>query len=105
MNTRYGNLPEAEFTLYKKRMHSLIHWLLVYADEGNPCLEGYFQKVQVKLVGFSSLLNQPPLMMDLMVLVESARILQESPDFDRRLYKKMILDAHEVIERIFAYGE
>lgn len=105
MNTRYGNLPEAEFTLYKKRIHSLVHWLLVYADENNPCLPGYFQKVQIKLVGFSSLLNQPPLMMDLMVLIESARILQENPEFDRRLYKKMILDAHEVVEMIFADGE
>lgn len=102
---RYGEMPDAEFQSYKKRLHSMIHWLLVYSDENNSCLCAYFHKVQTKLAGLCSLLNDDPLGVELMVLVEAARLLAEEEPMDRRMYKKMILDAHEVIEKMFdAYG-
>lgn len=101
MKIRYGVLPDADFDLYKKRLHSLIHWLLVYADENNPCLDSYFQKVQVKLAGLSSLMENDSSIVELMILVESARVLAEAKNYNSRMYKKLILDAHEIIERIF----
>lgn len=98
---RYGVLPDAEFEDYKERLHSLIHLLLVYQDENNPDLSQYFEKVQAKLAGLSSLLQEEPLCVELMVLIESARVMLEGSDFNPKLYRKMILDSHELIDRIF----
>lgn len=101
MKMRYGVLPDAEFEDYRERLHSLIHWLLIYRDEANPCLSQYFEKVQAKLAGFSSLLQDTPLCVELMVLIESARVLTQKDECDQRLFRKMIFDAHELIDRIF----
>lgn len=101
MKTRYGMLPDAELEDYRERLHSLIHWLLIYQEEANPCLVQYFEKVQAKLAGLSSLLCEHSWCIELMVIVEAARVLLEDSNFNHRLYKKFIFDAHELIDRTF----
>lgn len=101
MKSRYGEIPEEDFREYKKRIHSMVHWLLVYADEDNPCLQEYFIKVQTKLAGLSSLLPDNSVIVELMVVVESAKLLMEDKDFNRKLYRKLIFDGHDLVERLF----
>lgn len=100
MDHKYGTFPASQFEEYKKKMHSMVHWLLVYQESNDPALLNYFSKVQLKLAGLNELLGNPSPMIDLMVLVEAARIEYEKPDFQHGLYRKMILDAHECIDMI-----
>ncbi len=102
MKIRYGILPDVDLEDYKERLHSLIHLLLVYQDENNPDLGQYFEKVQAKLAGLSSLLQDSPLCVELMVLIESARVMLEGSEFNPKLYRKIILDSHELIGRMFS---
>lgn len=100
MNTRYGAIPNDQFTAYKKRLHSAVHWLLVYADNNNPALKTYFATVQYKLLGLNSLLEYSPRIVEMMVLLESAKLEYEKEDFNKKLYRRTILDIHDLVDRI-----
>lgn len=100
METKYGTIPDSQFESYRKRIHSLIHWLLVYADRQDPTLPDYFSTVQFKLLGLNSLLNYPIQIVEMMNLLESAKIEYSKPDYDHRLYRRTILDLHDLVDRI-----
>lgn len=95
-----GEYPSSQFNEYKKRIHSLIHWLLIYADEDNPILMSYFAKVQCKLDGLNALLMFPIQIVEIMNLVEAARIEYEKDQCRKDVYRKLILDAHELVDKI-----
>lgn len=101
MQNKYGTYTTQQFEGYKKRLHNMIHWFLIYVDEENfEDLSRYFDIVQIKLIGMNSLLNNPPEIVEIMGLLESAHIEFEKDNFNHKRYRKLILDAHELINRI-----
>lgn len=100
MKYKYGEYKNEQFHEYKKRIHNLIHWLLIYAEEKNPNLNNYFEKVQYKLNGLNELINYPSQLVEIMSLVESARIEYNKIDYKHSIYRKIILDIHELIDKI-----
>lgn len=100
MKYKYGTYPSCQFVDYKKRLHSLIHWLLIYAEENNPNLNDYFIKVQYKLDGLNELLQYPSQLIEIMNLIESARIEYNKENYRHEIYRKTILDVHELIDRM-----
>lgn len=100
MNYKYGTYPDSQFVGYKKRLHSLIHWLLIYAEESNPILNDYFDKVQYKLDGLNELINYPTQLIEIMNLIESAKIEYNKENYRHDLYRKTILDIHDLIDKL-----
>lgn len=101
VKNKYGEYTTIQFSEYKKRIHNLIHWLLIYEEEQNPILDSYFIKVQYKLAGLNSLLNFPSQLVEIMDLVESAQIEYKNKEcHNHKTYRKMILDIHELIDKI-----
>jgi hypothetical protein len=100
MKYKYGTYPNEQFDEYKKRIHSLIHWLLIYKEENAEILPGYFEKVQSKLDGLNELMNHPVQIVEIMNLIESARLESEKEDMSFRQYRKLILDAHDLVDSI-----
>lgn len=101
MKHKYGTFKKSQFSEYKNRMHDLVHWLLIYAEEEKTdTLNKYFIKVQYKLNGLNELINYPSQMVEIMVLVESARLEYQKENFNFKTYRKIVLDIHELIDRI-----
>lgn len=100
MKNKYGNFSDEQFAQYKKRLHGLIHWLLIYAEDDNPNIEHYFDKVQIKLDGLNELLLFPAQIVEIMSLVEAARIEWNKESYRHEVYRKLILDAHELIDSL-----
>lgn len=100
MTTLYGDVPQEQFKAYCKKLHSMVHWLLIYKDNNDPILKTYFSSVQYKIYGLSSLLMNPPEIIELMALIESAKHEYDKDDCDNRLYRRTILDAHSVIDHM-----
>lgn len=100
MKYKYGEYPNEQFNEYRKRIHNLVHWLLIYAEEKNPNLNNYFTKVQYKLDGLNELINHPSQLIEIMNLVESARIEYNKVNYSHSVYRKIILDIHELIDKI-----
>lgn len=100
MNYKYGYVPKNQLNDYKKRLHSLVHWLLVYAEETPNLLLDYIDKVQLRLNGLNELLLYPTQILEIMNLVESAKIEFLQQEFNFKIYRKLIFDMHELIDRI-----
>lgn len=100
MKYKYGNYPEQQVHGYKKRLHSLVHWLLIYAEEKNPNLNNYFDSVQYKFEGFNELMCYPTQIVEIMNYIESARIEYGKDDYSHERYRKTILDVHDLIDKL-----
>lgn len=100
MKHKYGTFEDNQFDGYKKRLHSWVHWFLVYADNNDPALNDYFTKVQYKLNGLNELLNYPTQLVEIINLIESARIEYNKENFNHKLFRKTFLDIHELIDKI-----
>ena len=100
MKYKYGNYHENQINGYKKRLHSLVHWLLIYAEEKNSNLNKYFDLVQYKFDGFNELMNYPTQIVEIMNYVESARIEYNKDDYNHERYRKTILDVHDLIDKL-----
>ena len=86
---------------YIKKLHSLVHWLLVYKDTDEATLGSYFSVVQYKIAGLNSLLLNPPELVELMGLIESARLeYLKQDECDSKLFRRTVLDAHALIDKI-----
>lgn len=100
METKYGTVTEEQVSEYKKQLHAMIHWLLVYKEKNYEDLDNYFSSVLFRINGLNSILNYPPNMLGLMTTLESARLENLNPEYDHKKYRKAILDAHAIIDRI-----
>ena len=106
MKNIYGAYGDAQFSGYIKKLHSMIHWLLVYKDENNSVLSDYFNFLQLRIQGFNSLLGEPSEIVELMTLVECAKTeFLKGPNCDNHVYRRFVLDAHAVIDRLQKKGE
>lgn len=100
MKYKYGEYPDSQFESYKKRLHSKIHWLLIYAEEDNSHLNDYFEKLQNILDGLNELLNYPTQLIEIMNLIESAKIEFNKENYSHKVYRKIILDVHDLIDKL-----
>lgn len=100
MKYKYGHYPSEQFEEYKKKIHSWVHWLLIYAENQDPNLNAYFDKVQYKLDGLNELISHPTQLVEIMNLIESAKIEYNKKDYSHKTYRKIILDIHELIDNI-----
>lgn len=100
METKYGEITTEQFEEYRKQLHGMIHWLLVYREKNYEDLDSYFSSVLFRINGFNSVLNYPSNMLTLLTTLESARLENQNPNFDYKKYRKAILDAHSIIDKI-----
>lgn len=100
METKYGTISEKQVQGFKKHLHKIIHWLLIYKDTNPEILNNYFNTVQFKLNGLNELLKYPEEMMEIMILVESARIEFNKTPCNHKLYRHAILDAHDLVDEL-----
>lgn len=103
MKTTYCMLSDEQREKTIKNMHANIFWCLLYKERNDPCLENYFNVLMFKLGGLNSLLGYPDKMVELLMLLEAARIeLYKGEEFNFQLYRKAILDAETVVGKLFS---
>lgn len=101
MRTIYGEYSNDQFAGYLKKLHSMVHWLLIYKENGNAILSDYFILLQNRINGLSSLLDNPPEIIELSVLIECAKNENNKGEkCNDQTYRRFILDAHSVIDKI-----
>lgn len=106
MDTIYGQFTDIQLNDYKKKMHKDLFWLLLYKDpktkEQYPDVDfnKYFIGIMKKLNGLNELLYFPVEMIDMMSLLQAAYQETKSKTFDYSLYRKLILDAHALVDKI-----
>ncbi len=101
MKCKYSHISNQQKMDYAKALHRDIHWLLIYKENGYDKLDVYFSSILFKLGGLNSLLHHPQEMIEVLSLLEAARMECDKSDCDFRAYRKAILDAQSLIDTIF----
>lgn len=106
MNHKYGIYSSTQIKNYKKYLHSKIHWMLLYKDPNNlnqyqnVNVNKYVESIQFELNGLNELLSYPTKLISLMSLIESIRLELIKTDFNFEKYRKALLDAHSLIDKL-----
>lgn len=85
-------------------LHKEVHRLLYSKENDDPKLPIYFDKLQRTLAGLNGLLGEPAELISLMSYIEAARMEQLKSDFNHDAYRRLILDSHSVLDRLFGGG-
>lgn len=106
MNTIYGHFDDLQFEKYKEKLHKEMFWLLLYKDPKtkddfkNVDFEKYFINLMKKIDGLNSLLSYPIEIISIMSLLQAALNETRNDEFSYSSYRKLILDAHSLVDKI-----
>ena len=91
----YEEVPSSQIAAEKKYFLSAIFKLLPYKEDNYENLDGYFESVLQRLIGFNEVSGFQPEMLTVISLIEYAR---KENDFKK--YRKAIFDACSLIDSI-----
>ena len=106
MDTIYGHFDDLQIEEYKEKLHKEMFWLLLYKDAKtkdefkNVDFEKYFINLMKKIDGLNTLIFYPVEIVAIMSLLQAALNETRSDDFNYRSYRKLILDAHSLVDKI-----
>lgn len=83
---------------YFEKLHKQVHWLLVYKEQNFEGLDKYYEFILLLLAGLKEIIKDDAKIMELVVLIQAARVEAMKPDYNHALYRKAILDAHSIID-------
>lgn len=112
VNTKYGNFTDTEVSDYKTKLHKKIFWLLIYKD---PRTSGqynyvdfnkYFTTLMKEINGLNTmLLHESSELIELMSILQAAYNETLMEQFNYHQYRKFILDAHSMLDKLNFEGE
>jgi hypothetical protein len=106
MHNKYGKFSSEQMEKFKVKLHKELFWLLIYKDPEtkddylNVDFDKYFKGLMKKINGLNSLLFYPSEIVSIMSLLEAALIETQQIEFDYKAYRKLILDAHTLVDKI-----
>lgn len=101
MESRYASFTDEQFDEFKKRLHSKIHWLLIYKEEKkDDVLRGYFDNLMQYVGGLNELLEHNAQVVELLTTLQVALDEFNKDECDFKAYRKDIFEAHNIIDRL-----
>ena len=106
MQNIYGHFDDEQMENYKVKLHKELFWLLIYKDPKtrdeylNIDFNKYFDGLMRRIDGLNKLLFYPVEIVSIMSLLEAALIESKKVDFDYQAYRKLVLDAHSLVDKI-----
>lgn len=106
MKYKYGEIDKNQFNLYKIKLHKKLFWLILYKDPDTKQeysyvdFDKYFLHLMYEINGLNELLYYPEEMVEIMSLLQAAYNQTKNKDFDYKVYRKFILDAHALVDKI-----
>lgn len=106
MKHLYGYFTDGQLENYKTKLHKDVFWLLLYKDPDkvndfkNVDYEKYFAGLMLKINGLNELLSYPVEIVEMMSVLEAALLETRKDYFNFRTYRKLLFDAHSLIDKI-----
>ena len=101
MTGRYGTFSDEQLEKFKQKLHSKVHWLLIYKEKGGcDDYEQYFVDTIKYFNGLNTVLGDNADVMDVLVVLQMALDEVHKQDFDFKTFRKDILEAHNIIKKI-----
>lgn len=101
MKSKYCDFKPEQFKDFIKRLHSKVHWLLIY-KESDDCdyFFDYFNSVMEFVGGLNELLENNSLVIDLLITLQVALNESKKEDCNFKLFRKNIFEAHSIIDKL-----
>lgn len=98
---KYGTFSNEQLKQFKKKLHSKVHWLLIY-KENDKCnfYDKYFTSVMKYFNSLNTVLGDNANILDILVVLQMAYEEVQKEDFDFGAFKKYIFEAHNIIDRL-----
>lgn len=106
MKHLYGNFSSKQIEKLRKSIRGSIFFLLVSVDPNTKDeykdvdVENNFDYIINRLNRLNKLLIDRVELVDIMSMLHAARLEYQKPDFDFKVYRKLILDAGAEVERL-----
>lgn len=97
---KYCVFSPAQISEEKKKIHSAVHWCLIYKEQGYKDLDKYMDGLLGRIGGMNKLFGCPCEIITLMSLIQAAKDENLKDNCDFAYYRKLILDAHSMIDKI-----
>lgn len=100
------DISEKQLEEYKTKLHNKLFWLIIYKDNAtcskypNVDYSKYFEGLMRELSGFNALLNYPVELLEIMNLLQAAYNETTKTNFNYKIYRKLVLDAHSLVDKI-----
>lgn len=87
----------------KKAVHSMVHWLLLYVEQDydREMLDQYFKTVLYRISGLNEVMGENYTFVLLLSTLRAAKTFLSSEDYNYSDYRRLILDAHTLIDKSF----
>lgn len=101
MNSLYCDFSHEQLEEFKKKIHSKIHWLLIYKED-YICkdFDSYFNDVMKYISSLNKIFNENPMIIELLVTLQMAYDDTLESNFVFKKYRKHILDAHMIVDKL-----
>ena len=110
MEHLYGYFSDKQVGDYKVKLHKDLFRLLIFKDPktkeefAEVNYERYFENIMRKINGLNELLFYPKEIVEMMVLLEAAVIETRKEELNYPAYRKLILDAHSLVDKLGDLG-
>lgn len=97
----FNNFTQTQLAEYKKKLHSSIHWLLIYKEADDYIyFDTYFNTLLIKIETLNDLVGYQDVVMELYTTLLSAKKESSKEDCSFKLFRKLILDSHSLLDRV-----
>lgn len=106
MTAKYGEFSPEQLDEYRGRLHDKLFWLLLYKDPKTKDeftdvdFDLYFDRLMKEICGLSDLLFHPSCIVEMLSVLEAAHTEASDPDFNYMTYRKFVLDAHTLLDKM-----
>ena len=102
MDGLYGKITEQQLSEFKKRLHSKIHWLLVYKEEDSFDVDydTYFTELMEYIGQAGEVLRQDSIALEILTTLRMAYEETVKDTFSHYKYRHYVLEAHNLVDRL-----
>jgi len=106
MEYLYGTFSDSQIADFKEKLHKKLFWLLLYKDPKtaqdyeNVDFAKYFANLMKEIDGLNELLCYPTPIIEICCKLQAAYMESRSEQFDYQVYRKFVLDAHNLVDKI-----
>lgn len=102
MDGLYGKITEQQLSEFKKRLHSKIHWLLVYKEEDSFDVDydTYFTELMEYIGQAGEVLRQDSIALEILTTLRMAYEETVKDTFSHYRYRHYVLEAHNLVDRL-----
>lgn len=100
METKYGTIPQIQWDDYKISLAKAVFLPLPFYENKYDKLDDYFDSLLLQVYGLNEILNYDSKVISVATLLEGAKIELHKTDFNIKHYRKMILDAFNLVKTI-----